>query len=269
MVDTVVIMSVYFRDDKDEFERALSSMLNQTVEVDVFLYCDGELNFELESVVESYRCHKSVTIFKNRLNKGLSFGLNYLIDKALEGGYQFIARMDSDDWSYPHRIERQRSYFNDNSNVDVCGTFCKEVGASYALSRKELPTSHGDLYRFSVLRCPFIHPTVLFRRKVFESGIRYPIDTHLTEDMALWFFLLAKGFKFGNVDEVLLDYTLREATILRRSGVKKGISEFVERYRFMVETRQASVKNIFGVTSRLFFHLLPPKLLKFLYRKAR
>ncbi|WP_044365140.1 glycosyltransferase [Vibrio fluvialis] len=266
-----VIMSVYRADDPVELERAVKSMLEQTLKADVFLYCDGPLGDDLNKVVAEFKKRNHIHVEIGEINLGLAHALNILIDLVLDldEGYEYIARMDSDDWSHPERLKEQVKYLEENAKIDVCGTFCKEVGATYALNEKKLPTNHEELFRFSVLRCPFIHPTVVFRRRVFEANHRYPTDTHLTEDMALWFTLLISGFKFGNVDLVLLEYTLRESTIYRRAGIDKGFSEFKARLNFMFATNQISLKAILGIFGRLVFHVLPKSLIKLLYMKAR
>ncbi len=116
--------------------------------------------------------------------------------------------------------------------MDVCGTSCHEFGASFSLDEKHLPKGHDQLVEFSITRCPFIHPTVMFRSSVFEKGHRYPTNTSLTEDMALWFQLLKSGCVFANLNDVLLDYRLNENTINRRHGIGKAFSEI--RIRFFI-----------------------------------
>ncbi|MEZ9530318.1 glycosyltransferase [Vibrio sp. 10N.286.51.F4] len=267
--DVVVIMCIYKGDDVGFSRDALDSLLKQSYRPDIYIYCDGVLPEYFAQFLDEYSSLSNIFIFKNKVNRGLAHGLNYLIDVALKNGYKFIARMDSDDISHPDRLLKQINYLNNEKYVDVVGSSCKEFGASYALDQKSLPTVHNDLLDFSISKCPFIHPTVVFRASVFESGIRYPTDTTLTEDMALWFKLLSSGYKFGNIDEVLLDYRLTEDTIERRAGIRKGISEFKVRFKNMILLNRISMKNIILIFSRLFFHILPLPLIKMAYRRCR
>ncbi|HAS6602034.1 glycosyltransferase [Vibrio alginolyticus] len=267
--DVAVIMSVYKSDCPDKFKEAVSSVLYQSYVCDLYIYQDGEIPKRLKSEVDKISELANVYIFSSNVNKGLAHGLNYLIDKSLRRNYMYVARMDSDDISHATRIERQVNYFELNPEVDVLGTSCKEFGAPYALEEKHLPKDHKSLCSYSVTRCPFIHPTVMFRSRVFERGFRYPQNTTLTEDMALWFELLKAGFIFGNINEVLLDYRLNESTLSRRRGIKKALSEFNIRFKYMVSLNEVSARNIFLIASRIFFHLLPPRALKFAYSKLR
>lgn len=268
-VKTAVIMSVYRSDDPGYLREAITSIVSQSEPCHLYLYRDGVVGAELQNVLDSFSARGAINYFFCDTNMGLAISLNKLIDILMQKDYEFVARMDSDDVSAPERLKKQVRYMRKNPNVDVCGTFAREFGASYALSVKSLPTEHDKLVDFSISRCPFIHPTVMFRSDVFRSGYRYPVNTTLTEDMALWFELLDAGFRFANLDEVLLDYRLSESTVGRRRGIKKGWSEFVIRLRYLVKLRRFSLVNILKVFSRLVFHLLPVRLLHSAYRFLR
>ncbi|KKA44121.1 glycosyltransferase [Salinivibrio sp. KP-1] len=264
-----VIMSVYKSDRVDFFKQAVSSILNQSAPCHLFIYRDGALPATLMREMNALSIKSNVTILGSDENRGLAFALNQLIDVVLNKGFEFIARMDSDDLSYPLRLEKQINFLESNTDVDICGCFCREFGSSYAKSVKSLPTSHTELYDFSISRCPFIHPTVMFRRSVFDDGLRYPVDTHLTEDMAFWLCCLERGKIFSNLDLVLLDFRMEEDTVMRRKGIGKSISETKLRFKYMIKLKRVSAKNVFLISSRIFFHLMPPFLLKLSYKYLR
>lgn len=262
-------MSVYRSDDPDALINSVNSILNQSYICDLYLYRDGKVSEVLQETIDNITQNSRIKYFFSNKNSGLASALNTLIDEALKGDYQFIARMDSDDISRSERIAKQIAYFNENLDIDVCGTSCREFGASYALNEKHLPKTHHELVDFSIIRCPLIHPSVMFRSSIFIDGTRYPTNTAFTEDMALWFDLLKKGRKFGNINEVLLDYHLNENTIERRKGFTKAVSEVRIRIYNMFLLKKFSFKNIFLIFSRFAFHLMPSYLVKLAYKKAR
>lgn len=264
-----VIMSVYKSDDPDALLDAFNSMLGQTYPCDIFIYRDGLIPKALGDVLEKIATFSNVSLVASEKNKGLAYALNVLIDKVMTKNYDFIARMDSDDISRINRVEMQVNYLNSNVDIDVCGTSCREFGASFALNEKHLPTTHDELLNFSITRCPLIHPTVMFRSTVFSSGVRYPTDTSFTEDMALWFALLERGYRFGNINEVLLDYRLNENTIYRRKGIHKALSEVKIRLTNMMVLKKVSFKNFGLILSRFVFHLMPAYLLRVAYKRMR
>lgn len=271
MNKVAVIMSIYFHDKFSNLKTAVNSILSQTYQyVDLYIYIDGNISVINQEYIDLLSKNDRVFIFKSTENHGLASALNCLISHVIDdGNYAFIARMDADDISRNDRILRQVEYLNMNPDIDVCGTSCREFGASFALEEKHLPITHQELLDFSIVRCPFIHPSVMFRRRVFETGIRYPTDTALTEDMALWFELLVSGFKFANINEVLLDYRLNENTIKRRKGMDKALSEVKIRLYYMFKLKRISFKSILLILSRFAFHLLPDSIMKYAYKNVR
>lgn len=264
-----VIMSVYRNDVPSYFKDAVESILNQTMPVDLLICCDGPLTEELVALVDCYSKKYNVIVINNTENKGLAYSLNQLIELALKRGHTYIARMDSDDISHLNRIQEQFNFLENNRSIDVLGSACSEFGASFCLPLKELPSHHKDLVIFSVHRCPFIHPTVMFRANVFKRGSRYPVDTAYTEDLALWYELILQGFTFANLSQVLLDYRLNESTLNRRTGFKKACSEFSVRFSYMMNSGSFSFKSLFFILLRTFLAIAPVGLKKLSYKYVR
>lgn len=265
-----VIMSVYNSDNHIHFKEAVESIISQSYKCDLFICRDGVVDKLLQREIDKYKSYDNVFISENSHNSGLAVVLNQLIDKVINlNCYDYVARMDSDDISDEFRIFEQVSFMESNSLIGVSGSFCSEFGASYALPLKTLPCTHEELKSFSISRCPFIHPTVIFRIDVFQAGFRYPEDTALTEDMALWFVLLSNNILFANVNKPLLKYRLSESTINRRRSLSKGINELSLRFRYMKILNGFNFFDVLRVSSRLFFHVLPLPALKFLYKNCR
>lgn len=190
MKKVAIIMSVYHSDRKVELESAVNSMLLQTYEnIDIFLYRDGAVPSDIQCYLDSLSLNENINVIEDPINNGLANALNNLIDLIVNlNDYDYIARMDADDISRLERIERQVDFLNANNEIHVCGTSCREFGASFALTEKHLPKTHDELRSFSITRCPFIHPSVMFRSQIFYSGIRYSTNTSL---LKIWHFGLS------------------------------------------------------------------------------
>nr|WP_202304722.1 glycosyltransferase [Cedecea sulfonylureivorans] len=264
-------MSVYKSDDLSYLKSAVDSIFLQSYQcIDLFIYRDGEVGDNLQKYLDFLSNYHNVKVYFSAHNQGLAHALNFLIEKVLVcEKYKFIARMDSDDISHPARIRKQVNFMIRNLKTDVCGTACREFGSSFAMKEKTLPLNHEELIDLSITNCPFVHPSVLFRREVFINGARYPEHTSYTEDMALWFLLLEKGFHFSNLPDVLLSYRVNENMLSRRKGIKKALSEIKIRLKYMVKLKRVSVRNVILISLRLFFHLLPTSVMSFAYKKVR
>lgn len=267
-----VIMSVYISDQLPNIKLAVNSILQQEyINIVLYIYLDGPVDNDVEQYMRFIdERFSSILLIKNKFNKGLACALNALIDEVMSNeNICYIARMDSDDISRPERISRQVKFLEENQ-VDVVGGYCREFGSTFSLNKKMVPLEHHEIVKFSITRCPLIHPTVMFRREVFISkSVRYPESTKFTEDMALWFLMLSKGFKFANIPQVLLDYRLSEDTVKRRKGLDKCISEVKLRTKYMFLLKEVSLYNIVIISSRFVFHLMPSDAMKYLYLKLR
>lgn len=271
MVKIAVVMSVYKNDCKEYLTCAIESILAQTYQdFKLFIKVDGEIGEELKNALNYYHTHPKIYISYRDVNKGLASSLNELIDLVLnEQCYELIARMDSDDISLPERLDEQLKFMMNNPDIDVVGSYCHEFGSTFALNVKKVPLQHEQLLEYTIYKCPFIHPTVMFRTAIFESDIRYPTKTSLSEDLALWFTLLINGYQFANIDKVLLDYRLTSSTLSRRTGLSKAISEVKIRTNFAMQMHVLSLRSFSLIMARGLFALCPPMIKKVMYKKCR
>jgi glycosyltransferase involved in cell wall biosynthesis len=269
-VNVAVIMCLYKTDCIHHFRQAVNSILNQDYKyLDFFVCQDGQVSADLSLyMIDLAKSEKNVHFIVNESNQGFAFSLNRLIDTAMAlKRYDYIARMDGDDIAYPLRISRQVESMEIFSDISVCGTYAREFGSNFAIDKKILPVGHDELVRYSISRCPFIHPSVMFRASIFVSGVRYPL-IHLAEDIGLWHALILAGHRFINIPEVLLDFRINEGTISRRKA-RGPLSDFKMRFIFLKKSGMISFTNIVLIFARLAFSLMPNGLIRFFYKYYR
>lgn len=267
MSDVAVIMSVYHGDTYDYLHQSVTSILHQTYPCKIYLFQDGPVSYEIERYLESLTTNGLIKLYKREKSQGLASALNILIDRCLENSsIKYIARMDADDVSRFDRIYRQVDYMRKNPQTDVLGGACQEFGLSDEIRLRSLPLDHEGLVDYAMIRCPFVHPTVMFRREVFSDGTRYPVDTWLTEDMALWYMLIMKNRQFANIPDVLIDYRLSEFTVMRRKGMKKALSEVALRLRYMNLMHRLTPVNVLLIMIRLMICMMPGRIMVWVYK---
>lgn len=106
-----VLMSVYYKENPIYLEQSMGSIYNQTVPTDDFvLVCDGPLTDELNAVINEMHNKFGDILHVVRLPKNVGLG-NALNEGIRHCRHELIARMDSDDISYPDRCEKQLSIF--------------------------------------------------------------------------------------------------------------------------------------------------------------
>lgn len=194
----------------------------------------------------------------NALNVGLAACTNDL-----------VARMDSDDLSFPKRFEAQLQIFDKDPNVDVVGAWIDEFekDTSNIVSTRKLPENHKDIFQYAKSRCPVNHPVVMFKKQsVLDAGgyQHFP----LFEDYYLWVRMLLNGAKFYNIQESLLYFRCSPDMYKRRGGWKYAIDECrfqntIQQMQFI--NPQTCLKNI---SIRFTTRILPNFLRTILYKKA-
>ncbi|GKX58425.1 glycosyltransferase [Leminorella grimontii] len=265
------IVSVYIKDNPMPVLWAIRSMLNQTYKrVLIFIRLDGEIKPAVEKLLYLLaRKSLNIHISRNTENCGLAYSLNKLVDFILANHPEinYFARMDADDVCFLSRIQRQVDFLDTHHDIDVLGSACIEFGIYNKVIRKN--TTDKALKRDILKVTPFIHPSVVIRRRVFESGNRYSLNTQLSEDLAFWLNLALNGYKFHNIEDVLIYYKLDNQTLCGRIGVKKAISELIERGNYLFITKKDIIRNVIYILGHLIIRLMPLSVIKILYRLLR
>jgi glycosyltransferase involved in cell wall biosynthesis len=263
-----VIMCVYRADRFGPLRDAVSSVLRQTFTDFVFrIYVDGPVDESVRAYLAALDDPR-VRVQFAAANQGLASGLNWLIDESLREGCDALARMDADDVCDPDRLAKQLAFLARRPDVDVLGAGCLEFDEDTGQEfLKILPPDDGTLKRELVKRTPFVHPTVVFRARVFAGGIRYPLRT--SEDMHLWVDLARYGWTFANLQEPLLRYRVSRDLFRRRSTWDKVMTELRARLRAMNELCMVSPGNVAWTSSYLVLRLLPLRLARRAYRYLR
>ena len=216
-----VLMSVYYKEKPEWLENSIKSMLDQTIYPSEFVIVeDGMLPEELENVIVKYE-KEYPTLFKIiRLekNSGLGIALSIGIEKC---EYEYIARMDSDDYSCPDRIEKQFRIFEKYPELGLVGTNVEEFeGDINNIScHVVLPEMHNEIYKFSKKRCPFRHPSLLYKKSEVLKAGNYR-EFYLCEDYDLYVRMLRSGCNCYNIQEPLVFMRIGKDFYKRRGGIK-------------------------------------------------
>lgn len=230
VADTAVLLCVHQGANAAHFDEALASMKAQTyTRARLFIYCDGALTGSLDEVLQRRLdlAGGHDIVLRGNLPSGLPTGLNVLIEHALATpGIEFMARMDADDISTPTRLDAQIRFLRSHPDISVVGSWCIEFSQpGIADYHKRLPVRHDELVTFMLYRSPFNHPTVVFRRSVFERGFRYNPSLPQMQDYDLWSRLVTGGERIANVPEFLLWFRMEAGFFARRAGLRRALSE--------------------------------------------
>ena len=223
-----VVMSVY--DGERFLPAALASILAQTLRrLELIVVDDGstDRSAEILAAVDDPR-----VVVLRRPHAGLAPALNAAIARARA---PLIARMDADDVSDPDRLERQYQYLLGHERVGLLGTAVRlEDFAGRDLGTWRPPTEDADIRRRIIRSNPFAHPSVMFRRTVFEAAGGYRADMPVAQDYDLWLRMLTRA-RGAN---------LARALLLRRLGPGQfGTPAETRQIRWALKARVAALRR--------------------------
>lgn len=222
-----VLMSVYYKEKPDFLRQSMESILKQTVKTDDFvLVCDGPLNEGLDAVIAEMQSNFGEVLNVVRLEKNGGLG-NALNEGMKHCKNELVARMDSDDISYPDRCEKQLALFNSRLEVSICSGIVEEFSELPEIvdARRVPPEHHEEILEFAKSRNPFNHPCVMYKRAAVEAVGSYQ-DFYLLEDYYLWIRMLLAGYEGYNIQEPLLHMRAGSEMYRRRAGWRYIKSQF-------------------------------------------
>ena len=260
-----LLMSVYKYDDAKFFDQALNSVEMSTLKpTDFVLVCDGELTHDLYKVIDDYRNKLPINIVRLPSNVGLGKALQMGVNHCK---YGWIARFDADDICSVDRFAKQTAFIKQNPDVDVVGGQIIEFANNpneLNTHNKVVPTNHNQIYKYAKSRNPINHMTVMFKKSAVLKAGNYQ-HAPLYEDYDLWVRMLIKGFKFANIDEVLVYGRAGHNMYLRRGGVSYAKQEVLMQTKFYKLGFISFYQLIKNLVIRVPIRLAPNKIRGFIY----
>ncbi len=212
------LLPVCAADDPAGFSRAFASIEASSLQPSAILVCqDGALPAALGQAVE----RSGAAVALNPGPKGLHHNLN----NALAGvDTPWVCRADADDVNLPDRFERQADFLGAHADVDVLGGAIAEVAPTGRRRVKPAPLTHEAIAGRARWRNPINHMTAFMRVDAVRAVGGYPAIP-CKEDYGLWLAMLARGARFANLPDVLVEAHVGPDFHARRSGLRNLASE--------------------------------------------
>ncbi len=263
-----VLMSVYYKENPEWLKISIDSMLNQTILPSEFVLVeDGPLTEELDKVIEKYeKKYKNLfKIVKLKTNQGLGPALKIGVENCTN---EYIARMDSDDYSIPTRCEKELKKINEGKGLDIVGSSIAEFidNIKNVQAYRILPETNKEIYKYAQRRNPFGHPSVMLRKSKVLEASNYK-KYYLCEDYDLWLRMIEKGAKCYNFKEILVYMRVSSDFYKRRGGLKylKSILKFkTEQFK---KKRFKLTDYIISSLASIITCLCPNTIREFIYKK--
>lgn len=187
---------------------SIESILNQSFsDFDFYIFDDFSTD-DTEEIIKNFNDSR---IYYTKMNQNLgiakilNLGLEQLLPK-----YEFIARMDADDWSFENRLQSQLDFLEKNQQISVLGTqgyWLKNIldnpktGWTY-------PLNHQNIKFYLLFTACFGHSSIMFRSSFFQkNNLRYDESIATCEDWDLWIRVVLLG-EVANLPSFLMKYRI-------------------------------------------------------------
>lgn len=199
-----VLMPV--RNEARYLPAALGSILRQTyADWELVVVDDGSTDATAE-ILAAFAAQDSRMRVLSPAQQGLVAALNHGL-AACRGA--LVARMDGDDISHPERLERQFTFLEAHREIGLLACTARHFPRQHLkvgmLAYEEWQNglcTHDQIMRDLFVESPFVHPSVMVRRKLLEEVGGY-VDRGWAEDYDLWLRLAAAGVRFASLPERL------------------------------------------------------------------
>lgn len=209
-----VIMGIY--NCCDSLPQSIESILNQSFTDWELIMCDDASSDDTYNVAKEYKDKfpDKIILLQNNTNMKLAATLNNCL-KVANGEY--VARMDADDIAEVDRFKLQVEFLDNNEDISVVGGAAKIsdgntiIGIRYT---NEIPTVNDVMFN-----PPFIHPTIMMRKKVYDALNGYTVAkrTQRGQDWDMWFRFFAAGYKGANLQEPMIVYHESKSDMKKRT----------------------------------------------------
>lgn len=239
-------------------EEAIESILNQTFTDFEFIIIDDCSTDKTWEIIQKYsKKDKRIVAIKNEENLKLSATLNKGID-ICKGEY--IARMDSDDWSYPDRLQKQYDAISKDPKIGILGGAMEVCDENleiknirkYNLSDSEIRKS---LFKYS----PFCHPATIFKKEALLQ-YKYSIELNDAEDYDLY-FRIGKRYKLQNLNDIVIKYRTSDTQVSSKKSKRQQYLTLYIRLKAVLEYgyRASIVDILSSIVQLILIPIIPNK----------
>jgi hypothetical protein len=203
----------YFQLDTVVGETRASVRAQTYPSVELLLVVDGSLREQDGAVIEAAETVGATVVAQ--VNSGLGAARNLGIEQA-RGRY--VLPLDADDLIAPEYIERCVEVLEREPSLAYVTTWVRYMRPDGTPRGREGWAPLGNWAALGDRNNVAGTCTALFRRSLFDAGLRYSTELTSYEDWLLYLELRDAGAIGGVIPERLFDYRVRDDSMMRRVG---------------------------------------------------
>lgn len=208
MKEGLVSVIIPFYNTEKYLEESINSVISQTyINWELFLVDDASTDSSI-TIARKYEAQdKRIKVLPLEFNKGKADAINYALDFV---GGQYIAFLDGDDIWMPTKLERQIEFMK-NGGYPIGSTSYTQFYDKTGNEGRLFKALEKVDYKRMLLDCPVGNSTVIYDASII--GIQKVPNIRKRSDDALWLQILRITPYIWGVNEVLMKYRIREASL--------------------------------------------------------
>ena len=168
-------------------DASIQSILEQTFQDFEFVILNDASTDGSAGVLREWeRRDGRIRVIESDRKLGLAGSSNLVVSSSRA---KLVARMDADDISHPHRLERQLEIMRKHPDVVVVGTLCDGIDV---VGKPTRPPDRWRIMRRSMY-IPFPHGSAMFRREAFDRVGGYSEEFVSGEDQNFFLRMTHSG----------------------------------------------------------------------------
>ncbi len=210
--------------------RAIISVLSQSFSDFELIIVDDASSDKTKELISSFN-DRRIRYFYVSKQKNIPAVRNIALSKS---SGEYIAVLDSDDiWLDIEKLEKQINFLKSNSDYVLVGSGAIVIDEKGNEKRKTLkPKNNQDIRKDFLLKNPFFHSSVLYKKDIAMKYGGYNEDIIYGEDLDLWLHLGQLG-KLYNFSEFFIKYREHSGneSVINFSKAVKGVFQIIKKYR--------------------------------------
>lgn len=246
---------------------ALDSLLAQTfTDFRLVIVNDGSTDCTAKILDDYQKKDNRVKVVVNNSQLGITRSLNNGLKFATG---EYLVRMDSDDWSYPNRIETQVLFMDSNPGIAVSGSWVEICNEDLkVVSTRRFPSKDSDIRKVILRYNPIAHPSTIWRLGKLLAVGGYDESYKYSQDYRAY-LMLGRGGMLANTPKVLVKLRKRTGSISVSKGTSQELYALKARLLACLSLRYKTtiVDVVLFVFQLLSLVLIPHKVKMFLFSK--
>ena len=219
-----VVMSVL--NGEEYLREAIESILSQTMPDFEFIIVNDGSTDRTKEILEDFQSRDGRILTIHQQNAGIVRAVKRACSLATG---TWIARMDADDISLPHRFEKQLQFLKKNPSVVLLGGDIEMINSEgVGFDCQRYPALNHELQQLLLQSNYFAQSAVIFSREAFQRVGSYRTLFPYCEDYDLWLRLAEIG-EIANLQEIIVRYRVHSNNVSWRKCPQQVTSFYAAR----------------------------------------